>query len=118
MKRSNNSHISDSSQAIAAALEKEVSPERLAAALSSALDATTVSRSGIVETDYRTRLQAASLILNYQVGRPKERETPIPAKPETISHKEFIADLRQSPAFRREMRRLLEEAERTPDDNG
>lgn len=118
MKQRHNSTTANSSQAIAAALEKEITPERLAVALSDALSATTTSRSGIVEIDSRTRLQAASLILSYQVGRPKERETPVPVLPETDSDRDIIADLRQSPAFRKSLREMLDEAEGTSNENG
>ena len=111
MKPTRTSHATNSSQAIAAALEKEITPERLAAAWSEALNATSVSRSGVVELDYRTRLQAASLILNYQVGRPNERETPIPDLQKAVQNHELVADLGRSPAIRREIQELLNKAE-------
>ena len=104
-------HATNSPQAIAAALEKEITPERLAAAWSEALNATSVSRSGVVELDYRTRLQAASLILNYQVGRPNARETPIPDLEKAVQYHELIADFGRSPALRREIQELLNKAE-------
>ena len=99
------------SQAIAAALEKEVTPEWLVAAWSEALNATSVSRSGVVQLDYRTHLQAASLILNYQVGRPNARETRIPDLQKAVQYHELVADLGRSPAIRREIQELLNKAE-------
>ena len=104
-------HATNSSQAIAAALEKEIIPEWLVAALSEAQNATSVSRSGVVELDYRTRLQAASLILNYQVGRPNERETPIPDLQKAVQYHELVADFGRSPALLKEIQELLNKAE-------
>ena len=104
-------HATNSSQAIAAALEKEIIPEWLAAALSEALNATSVSRSGVVQLDYRTHLQAVSLILNYQVGRPNERETPIPDLQKAVQNHELVANLGPSPALHREIQELLSKAE-------
>ena len=104
-------HATNSSQAIAAALEKEIIPEWLVAALSEAQNATSVSRSGVVELDYRTRPQAVSLILNYQVGRPNERETPIPDLQKAVQYHELVADFGRSPALLKEIQELLNKAE-------
>ena len=108
----------DLSQAIAAALAKEITPDRLAVAISDCLNATTVSRSGVVELDFRTRLQAVTLAMSYLVGKPKERETPVPVPPEAVSDQDTVTRLRHSPALRSLFRSLLAEAEATPDING
>jgi hypothetical protein len=115
MKRSPVSIPTKSSLAIAAALEKEITPAQLAAALAGGLSATVMSRNGTVEIDYRTRLQAASLVLAYQIGRP--REAPLPSPPgqtEKESTESLVNDLRCSPVFRKEIRSMLDKAEGLP----
>ena len=104
-----------SSQAIAAALEREIAPEQLAAALADGLKATTTSRNGVLEIDYRTRLQAASMVLSYQVGRPREAPEAPPTPKESQSDEDIISDLRRSPSMRAELRKMLEKAERPAD---
>jgi hypothetical protein len=103
----------ESSQAIAEALEREISPEQIAAALTDALTATTTSRNGILEVDYRTRLQAASMVLAYQVGRPREAPEATAKPKESSSEEAFKANLRRSPALRASIQALLDEAERS-----
>ena len=108
MKTSLTESTKSPSQAIAAALDKLVSPERVANALSDALNATTISRSGVVEPDTRFRLQAASLILAYQVGRPVERTESVTVNVDADSAMGLEERLRHSPALRAMMRKMLE----------
>jgi|GEM_PF-1776931 len=116
MKKRNSQPPTASSQAIAAALEREIAPEQLAAALADGLRATITSRSGVREIDYRTRLQAASMVLAYQVGRPREAPEAPPIPKQSLSDEEVMADLRRSPALRKGMRSMIEEAERSAAD--
>jgi hypothetical protein len=100
-------------QAITAALEKLVSPEQVARALSDALSATNTSRNGVVESDTRSRLQAASLILSYQIGRPVERSESINVNLDADAAMGIEERLRQSPALRATFRNLLEKVDQT-----
>lgn len=99
------------SQAIAAALAKKITPEHLATTLSDALTATSVSRNGAVEIDTRSRLQAASLILAYQVGRPVERSETVTVNMEADSALGMEDRLRHSPALRKVLRGMLDRVE-------
>jgi hypothetical protein len=94
-------------QAIAAALEKRIAPEQVATVLSDALTATTVSRSGAVEPDTRSRLQAAGMILAYQVGRPVERTEAVNINVDADSAIGMKERLAHSPALRAMLRKML-----------
>jgi hypothetical protein len=99
------------STTLALALGKEAPPERLAQVLADALSATTVSRSGSVEVDTRSRLQAASLILAYQIGRPIERSEVVTVSLDASQQGDMSERLRHSPALRAAMRRTLADSE-------
>lgn len=116
MKRRSQPTATPSSLAIAAALEREIAPEQLAAALADGLRATITSRNGVLEIDYRTRLQAASIVLAYQVGRPRETPEAPPIPKQSSSDEEVMADLRRSPSLRKGLRSMIEEAERSAAD--
>lgn len=98
------------SAAISAALNKIITPERIATALSDALTATTIARSGVVEPDTRSRLQAASIILSYTVGRPVERSENVSIIADPDSRVDIQERLRRSPALREQLARSLAEA--------
>jgi hypothetical protein len=98
------------SAAISTALGKIISPERIATALSDALSSTTIARNGVVEADTRSRLQAASLILAYLVGRPVERSENVSIIADADSRVEISERLRRSPALRAQLARSLAEA--------
>ncbi len=110
MTTSNNSISANPSAAIAAALGKVISPERIATALLDALTATTVARSGVVEPDTRSRLQAASIILAYTVGKPVERSENVSIIADPDSRLDIQERLRSSPALREQLARSLAEA--------
>jgi len=99
------------SRALAAALAADVPSERLAAVLSDALAATVVSRSGQVLPDTRSRLQAASLILAYQIGTPVQRSESVVVTMDADQSKDTMERLKHSPALREAMRRALAESE-------
>lgn len=98
------------SQALASALDKEIPDERIAKALGDALTATQTTRSGTVEPDHKTRLQAATLALAYKVGRPIERQQVLTAKIGDTDA-DFIERLAHSPALRAALRDAVEAAE-------
>jgi hypothetical protein len=99
------------SRALAEALAAEVPSARLAAVLSDALASTVMSRSGQVLPDTRSRLQAASLILAYQIGTPVQRLESVVVTMDADQSKDTAERLRHSPALRAAMRKALAEAE-------
>ena len=59
---------------LAEALAAELTDEQISIAIRDALTATQTTRSGTVEPDHKTRLQAATLALAYKHGRPVDRQ--------------------------------------------
>lgn len=107
--KSNNTE--SQSRSLAAALEAEVPSGRLAAVLSDALSATTLSRDGRELPDTRSRLQAASLILAYQIGTPVQRSESVVVSLDADQSEDMRGRLRHSPALRAAMRRALADSE-------
>lgn len=64
---------------LAESLATELPDEQIAIAIRDALTATQTTRSGTVEPDHKTRLQAATIALAYKHGRPVERQELITA---------------------------------------
>jgi hypothetical protein len=111
MNHSNTSINTNQSSPLAAALGKAITPERIAATLSDALSATLLSRSGAVEIDTRSRLQAASLILAYLVGKPVERTETVNVNMEADSGLSLKERIQRSPALRAQLTQTLAEVE-------
>ena len=99
------------SQQLAEALHTQIPEERLAEVLSSAMSATMTTRAGAVEPDHKTRVQAATLVLAYKVGRPVERQEVVSVNVCGDPDADFAARLKRSPALRRALRMLLAESE-------
>lgn len=95
------------SQAIAKALADEIPASRLAKVLADSLSATTLSRSGTVEADTKSRLQGAALVLAYLVGRPVERQEILTMSADADSAVGMEERLRHSPALRALFRKML-----------
>lgn len=97
---------------LAEALEK-IPDSRIAAVLLEGMSATTVSRSGTLEPDTRTRIQAANLVIQYKVGRPCVSDGP-PAPANDAGQGEGKSDLveqmAKSPALFRSVEEMLEKA--------
>ena len=100
-----------SGESLAAALDAELPDSRVAAAISDALSATVTTRSGIIEADHKTRLAAATLALHFRHGRPVERQEVVSVNVSTDSNEDLRARLARSPALRRSVRSMLDEAE-------
>lgn len=103
-------------QTLAAALEK-IPPHLISRALSEALVATSVSRSGAVEPDTRSRLAAAQMILDRVLGKPIERQQVVSAQV-GCPDGDLIERMVHSPALRSAIRNLLEAAEKRRMDGG
>lgn len=100
---------------LAEALEK-IPDSRIAAVLLEGMSATTVSRSGTVEPDTRTRIQAANLVIQYKVGRPCVSDgPPAPSSGETQGTIDLIEQMAQSPTFLRSVEEMLEKAAKLRD---
>jgi len=92
------------------ALATELPDEQIAIAIRDALTATQTTRSGTVEPDHKTRLQAATLALAYKHGRPVERQEVITAN---LSENDdaILERVKNSPAARAALRRVLDSAD-------
>lgn len=102
-----NSPITTASQQLAEVLHAEITSERLARVLSDALAATMTTRSGTVEPDHKTRVQAATLTLAYKVGRPVERQEVMKYNVSADPDADLAARLKRSPSLQRALRALL-----------
>jgi hypothetical protein len=92
------------------ALATELPDEQIAIAIRDALTATQTTRSGTVEPDHKTRLQAATLALAYKHGRPVERQEVITAN--LAESDEAILDrLKKSSVLRELLQRKLDSCE-------
>jgi hypothetical protein len=85
-------------------------PEVIQAHIKACLAATVETRGGTVVTDNRTRLATLQLLVSYTEGRPIERQ-----QVETLTHvadpdADLAARARKSPALRKMLRRVLDEA--------
>jgi len=106
-----NSHSKAASQQLAEVLHAEIPAERIARVLSDAMTATMTSRAGTVEPDHKARVQAASLILAYKVGRPVERQEVVNVNLGPSADEDLANRLKKSPALRRMMLRVITAAE-------
>ena len=97
-------------EALARVLDDECPESRLGQVLSECLSATTTTRAGTKEPDYRTRLQAASLALAYRHGLPLKREE-IHTKVIGESDETLLDRLVRSPALVANLKELLAKAE-------
>jgi hypothetical protein len=96
---------------LAAILAKKIPFEMVSEALFRALTATIISRSGAIEQDTRSQLQAASLILENRVGRPVTRQEIISVDLNADSTVGLKDRLTHSPALRLMFRKMLNEIE-------
>jgi hypothetical protein len=100
------------SQQLAAALRAEIPETMLASVIAKALSATMISRTGVVESDHKVRLQAAQLALFYQIGKPIERAQIITKDLTERDDPESQRErLRKSPALRRSLARMIDEVD-------
>jgi hypothetical protein len=72
--------------------------------------ATMTTRAGTVEPVHKTRVQAATLTLEYKVTLPVERQEALSANVGAYADSDFAARLKHSPALRRMFRKILNEA--------
>ncbi len=93
---------------LAEILAKKIPFEMISETLFRALTATTISRSGAIEQDSRSQLQAASLILENRVGRPVTRQEIISVDLNADSAAGMEERLRNSPALRSMFQKMLD----------
>ena len=87
-------------------LDAHCPDEALAAVLAQCLGATTTTRAGILEPDYRTRLQAATIALTMKHGTAPKRSAP--AEPQAVDD-ECGDDLVERMAHSPQLFKLMEE---------
>ena len=98
------------SYSLTEALATELPDEQIAIAIRDALTATQTTRSGTVEPDHKTRLQAATLALAYKHGRPVERQEVITAN--VTENEEFVMNrIKNSSALRAALRKALDDTQ-------
>lgn len=95
------------SEELAGALNAAVPSAQIAEVLAQALAATVTNRAGVVEPDWRTRVQATSLILSYKVGKPVERQQVITQTIAADPVGEVEARLAKSPALLKDLQRIV-----------
>lgn len=106
-------------QALTESLARETPPDQIARVLREAMSATTVSRSGAVEPDHRTRLQACDLAIKMTVGLPVQRSEAVNVNLDADSAVSMQERLAHSPALRAMFRKMLAQADSdgmTPED--
>jgi hypothetical protein len=101
----------DPNRALSAEIDHQAPAERIIRALTVALEATTTTRSGTVEPDHRTRVAAASKLLEYRIGRPVERQEIVSVNLDADSALGLADRLKNSPALRQAIRAALDSAE-------
>jgi hypothetical protein len=79
--------------------------------LDSLVKAKIVTKGGHEIADNRTRLAAATLMLNYLVGRPVERTENINVNVDAATEDNLVERLAKSPALRQSLKRAIEKAE-------
>ena len=98
---------STQNNSLAESLATELPDEQIAIAIRDALTATQTTRSGTVEPDHKTRLQAATLALAYKHGRPIERQEVITAN--LAENEEFVMNrIKNSSVLRAALRKSLD----------
>jgi hypothetical protein len=100
-----------SARLLAEGLAAGIDSSQIVAALREALSATSTTRSGVVEPDHRTRLDASKVILSYALGTPIQRSENVTVNLESESAVGLADRLRSSPALRDSLRRALAEAD-------
>ena len=98
-------------QQLAQELATNVTDARLAEAISEALVATQTTRSGTVEPDHRTRLQAATLALAYKHGRPVYRSEVVSVNLDADSSIGLAERLANSPALLKSLKAVIAKVE-------
>lgn len=104
-------NIAEANAELIKAIDSEAPPDRLIRALAGALEADQVARDGTRAPDYRVRVQAATAILQYRLGRPDVRSSADPPNTEETGGESFQDKLKRSPALRSMLRQMVEKAE-------
>ena len=101
---------STQNNSLAESLATELPDEQIAIAIRDALTATQTTRSGTVEPDHKTRLQAATLALAYKHGRPIERQEVITAN--LAENEEYVMNrIKNSSVLRAALRKSLDDTQ-------
>ncbi len=95
-------------QKLAEVLDLECPEEQVGRVLRECLTATTTSRAGVVEPDFKTRLAAAQFVTTQRHGLPVRREEILQVNVDADSAVGMEERLRHSPALRAMFRKMLD----------
>lgn len=98
-------------QWLAEVLDAECPDAEVGRVLRECLTATTVSRSGVIEPDFKTRLAAATFVTTQRHGLPVRREEVLQVNVDADSAVGMKERLANSPALRAMFRKILNEVE-------
>jgi hypothetical protein len=101
-------------QNLAEVLDRDCPEHEIGRVLRECLSATTISRSGIVEPDFKTRLAAATFITTQRHGLPVRREEILTVSVDADAEAGLAQRLKSSPALRQVFRRVLDEIDAGP----
>lgn len=103
--------IKTPAQKLTEVLDAECPDEEVGRVLRECLTATTLSRSGVVEPDFKTRLAAATFVTAQRHGLPVRREEILQVNVNADAETGLAERLKSSPALRQVFRRMLDEIE-------
>jgi hypothetical protein len=101
----------DPNRALAAEIDQQAPAKRSIKALADALTADQVNRDGSRGPDHRTRVSAALALLQYRVGRPIERSEVISVNLDADAATGLAERLKNSPALRSSLRKMLDQVD-------
>ena len=94
------------------ALNDAISGKDIAKMLTGMLDANIVTKGGNERPDYRTRERALTLLINYTIGTPVQRQQQVNYNMDMndLNPAELVEKLSESPAMIRKLEEMLAEA--------
>jgi hypothetical protein len=98
-------------QQLAEVLNKQCPEEEIGRVLQRCLTATSMSRAGVLEQDFKTQLATAIFVTSQRHGLPIRREEIIQMNVDADSSMGMKDRLAQSPALRALFRKILDETE-------
>ena len=107
----NSKQVAHYSPKLIEAIATKFPVESIVKLLSELIDAKIITKGGHEIADNRTRLAAATLMLNYLVGRPVERQEIVNVNLDADASLGIDERLRTSPALRQSLKRAIEKAE-------
>ena len=98
-------------QSLIEAIAADAPPDRIARTLSDALSADLVNRDGSRGPDFRIRVQAAQILLDYSVGKPTQRVESVQVNLDADSSIGLAERLANSPALLKSLKEIISKVE-------